>query len=81
MKQAGTKQAGKKHRENIRQQVLLMVDSFGSQAALADIADVKPPAVHYWTTGAKRPGLRSLLRIQKASGGRFVASEIRPELF
>lgn len=75
------KRPTKEHHERIRQTVLKMVDHFGSQAALAAAARCQAPSVHYWTTGEKRPGLSSLLRIEAASGGKFKAAKIRPELF
>jgi DNA-binding transcriptional regulator YdaS (Cro superfamily) len=71
----------KQQREHIRRAVLAMVAYFGTQAEVARIAKCKPPSVHYWVAGTKRPGLPSLLRIEKASKGAFKARDIRPELF
>ena len=61
--------------------IIDMVDYFGSQAALARAAKVKPPAVNQWLKNITKPDTRALHNIQRASKGKFKAKEIRPELF
>lgn len=70
----------KRDRE-LKKAILRMVEFFGSQAELAKAAGRSEVAVHYWATGQKRPSLTSLIRIERASKGAFVAEQIRPELF
>lgn len=58
-----------------------MVDHFGSPAALARAAKVKPPAVSQWLSEATKPSSKALSNIQRASSGKYKARKIRPELF
>lgn len=58
-----------------------MIEYYGSQRALAKAANVKEPSVSDWARGKTKPGLRSLLRIERDSKKRFKAREVRPELF
>lgn len=61
--------------------IIDMVGFFGSQAALARAAKVKPPAVNQWLKNITKPDSRALHNIQRASKGKYKAKEIRPELF
>lgn len=67
--------------ETIKTNVQKMVAEFGTQEALARVAKVTQPSVAFWVSGKTRPSLQALLRIERASKGKFKAREIRPELF
>ena len=67
--------------EQIKATVKKMVEHFGTQNYLAQIAKVKQPSVAFWISGRTKPSLQALMRIERASRGKFKAKEIRPELF
>lgn len=56
-----------------------MIERAGSQAKLAKLAKVDRSAVCNWLAGRSKPGLKTLMRLERA--GLIKASEIRPELF
>lgn len=58
-----------------------IIEHFGSQMATAKAAGVSQPAISGWASGSSKPGLRSLMRIEKATKGKFKARIVRPELF
>lgn len=67
--------------EQLQATVKKMVHHFGTQNYLAKVAKVRQPSVSYWVSGRTKPSLQALMRIEKASKGKFKAKEIRPELF
>ena len=56
-----------------------MIEKAGSQSKLAQLAKVDKSAVSNWLAGRSKPGLKTLLRLERA--GLVKAIEIRPELF
>lgn len=67
--------------QDIRTAVRRMISHFGTQQALADAAGVEQSSVSQWLNGRTKPSLAALMRVERATGGKFVAYKIRPELF
>jgi len=67
--------------EHIQAHVKKIIQFFGTQRKVAEVAQISQPSVAAWLSGDTKPGLPSLLRIEKASKGKLKAREIRPELF
>lgn len=69
------------HNEHLTDHIKKIIQFFGTQQKVAEIARISQPSVSAWLSGYTKPGLPSLLRIEKASKGKLKAKEIRPELF
>lgn len=67
--------------EQLQEHVKKIIQFFGTQRKVAEVARISQPSVAGWLSGNSKPGLSSLLRIEKESGGKFLARKIRPELF
>lgn len=67
--------------EHLQDHVKKIIQFFGTQQKVAEVARISQPSVAAWLAGDSKPGLPSLLRIEKASKGKLKAREIRPELF
>ncbi|MGJ0580647.1 transcriptional regulator [Xenorhabdus bovienii] len=52
----------------------------GSQQALANICNVKQPAVWAWLHGHKKPSATNAIRIERATNGLVPAHQLRPDL-
>ena len=53
----------------------------GSQRALAKLAGVSQPAVHKWMKGLSCPGLKAVIRIERATNGAIRREDLRPDIF
>ncbi|KKI49013.1 antirepressor [Obesumbacterium proteus] len=56
------------------------IGMIGSQQKLADICEVKQPSVWAWLHGKKKPSALNAKRIERATGGRISAYQVRPDL-
>ena len=70
-----------KQRDPLKTALAEMLVFYGSQREIARAAKVKEPSVSDWYSEKSKPSLRSLLRIEDDSKARFVARQIRPELY
>ncbi|EMJ9776424.1 transcriptional regulator [Morganella morganii] len=52
----------------------------GNQRKLADACNVKQPTVWAWLHGRKKPSATSAKRIELATNGAILASQLRPDL-
>ncbi|MBI1452845.1 hypothetical protein D7V64_17105 [Acinetobacter cumulans] len=57
-----------------------LVAHFGSQEATATALHVKQPAVSGWVCGLKKMSELVAMRAEKATGGKFKASDLCPSL-
>lgn len=58
----------------------LLVQHFGSQESTANALQVKQPAVSAWVRGTKNMSELVALRAEKATDGKFKATELCPSL-
>lgn len=56
------------------------IEIVGSQQKLADACEVSQPTVWSWLHGRKKASAQNAVRIEKATGGKIQAYQIRPDL-